>query len=338
MLLSSLILLLLSNAVSLRRDKSILYTRVCQIMLIITCYIIFNGIYLSFLDKGIGLYNGLFHITSITHIFNFFILFLTLIILTLTAFYPRKVWNKDYSNFVKLFSYKLIYYKSKILNNKAEQYKIIEYPLIILFIISGSLFLVSTSDIVSIFLSIELQSYGLYLLCTLYRNSELATSGGLTYFLLGGLSSSFILLAISLLYANSGNTRLESLYVIYSISEYTDLSKEWISLAYWYKPHYIHFSLIIMSVGFLFKIAAAPFHNWSPDVYDAIPTIVTTFVAIIAKISILIFFLELVYYTSKSLYFYNFTWTYSLLLSSLLSLIIGTVVGLSQFRIKRLFA
>jgi len=196
----------------------------------------------------------------------------------------------------------------------------------------------STSDIVSIFLSIELQSYGLYLLCTIYRNSELATSGGLTYFLLGGLSSSFILLATSLLYANSGATRLENLYVIYSISEYTDLSAGWLNLAYWYKPYYIHFSLLIMSVGFLFKISAAPFHNWSPDVYDAIPTIVTTFVAIVAKVSIFIFFIELVYYTSKSFYFHNFSWTYSLLVSSLLSLIIGTIVGLSQFRIKRLFA
>jgi len=123
-----------------------------------------------------------------------------------------------------LFFYKFLYYKSNIINNKAEQYKIIEYPLIILFIVSGGLFLMSTSDIVSIFLSIELQSYGLYLLCTIYRNSELATSGGLTYFLLGGLSSSFILLAASLLYANSGATKLENLYVIYSISEYTDLS------------------------------------------------------------------------------------------------------------------
>ena len=64
--------------------------------------------------------------------------------------------------------------------------------LILLFIIIGAVFLVSTSDLVSIFLSIELQSYGLYLLSTLYRNSELATSGGLTYFLLGGLSSCFI--------------------------------------------------------------------------------------------------------------------------------------------------
>jgi NADH-ubiquinone oxidoreductase chain 2 len=88
-----------------------------------------------------------------------------------------------------------------------------------LFIVTGSLFLISTSDLVSIFLAIELQSYGLYLLSSSYRNSESATSGGLTYFLLGGLSSCFILLSTSLLYANSGTTSLEGLYVITSISD-----------------------------------------------------------------------------------------------------------------------
>src|ERR1700738_2425403 len=115
--------------------------------------------------------------------------------------------------------YNFIYYKSKIINKKGEQFKIIEYPLILLFIITGSVFLISTSDLVSIFISIELQSYGLYLLSTLYRNSELATSGGLTYFLLGGLSSCFILLGASLLYANSGTTNLDGIYVITSISD-----------------------------------------------------------------------------------------------------------------------
>src|SRR5271154_470442 len=100
-----------------------------------------------------------------------------------------------------------------------EQFKIIEYPLILLFIILGSTFLISSSDIVSIFLSLELQSYGLYLLCTLYRNSELATSAGLTYFLLGGLSSCFILLGTSLLYSNSGTTSLDGYYVIISMSD-----------------------------------------------------------------------------------------------------------------------
>ena len=217
-----------------------------------------------------------------------------------------------------------------------EQFKIIEYPLILLFIITGATFLVSTSDLVSIFISIELQSYGLYLLCTLYRNSELATSGGLTYFLLGGLSSCFILLGTGLLYANSGTTNLDGMYVITSLSDLAnDLTN---NLLYWYKSYYINFSLLILSVGFLFKVSAAPFHFWSPDVYDAIPTIVTTFVAIVAKISIFIFLLELVHYTSNSLFNFHFSWTSSLLVSSLLSLIIGTVVGLTQFRIKRLFA
>ena len=212
--------------------------------------------------------------------------------------------------------------------------KIIEYPLILLFVISGAVFLMSTNDLVSIFLSIELQSYGLYLLSTIYRNSELSTTGGLIYFLLGGLSSCFILLGTSLLYINSGTTSLDGLYILNSISEVKDGAAT--ALTSWYKSYYLNLSLLIFSIGFLFKVSAAPFHFWSPDVYDAIPTIVTTFVAIIANISIFIFLLELVYHTNS--YLSEFSWTYALLISSLLSLIIGTVVGLTQFRIKRLLA
>jgi NADH-ubiquinone oxidoreductase chain 2 len=100
-----------------------------------------------------------------------------------------------------------------------EHLKIIEYPLIILFIITGAILLISTNDLISIFLSIELQSYGLYLISTIYRNSELSTAGGLIYFLLGGLSSCFILLGTALLYANSGTSNLDSLYIINSISD-----------------------------------------------------------------------------------------------------------------------
>lgn len=154
-----------------------------------------------------------------------------------------------------------------------QQYKIIEYPLILLFIISGAVFLLSSSDLVSIFLSIELQSYGLYLLSTLYRNSELATSGGLTYFLLGGLSSCFILLGTALLYANSGTTNLEGIYVLTSISDlsFTSAGVNDVEIVAasrylnnealdWYKSDYINISFLILSVGFLFKVSAAPFH------------------------------------------------------------------------------
>jgi NADH-ubiquinone oxidoreductase chain 2 len=163
----------------------------------------------------------------------------------------------------------------------------------------------SSSDIVSIFLCIELQSYGLYLLATLYKDSESSTSGGLTYFLLGGLSSCFILLGTSLLYTNSGTTSIDGYYVITGISNVTSEYSD--NVRNWYDPLYLNTSLLIMSVGFLFKISAAPFHFWSPYVYDAIPTIVTTFVAIIAKISILAFLLELAHYTSNIFFNLNFS-------------------------------
>ena len=333
MLIYSILFLLLSNAVTLRRDKSILFSRIAISALIYSIIIAISSLDIANLDKGIGLYSGLFHITSITQVFHIFIFLISAIILQLTGFYPRRVWLTKYSSLNKLFFQNFIYYNVKITNKMGEQFKIIEYPLILLFIITGSVFLISSSDLVSIFLSIELQSYGLYLLSTLYRNSELATSGGLTYFLLGGLSSCFILLGTSLLYANSGSTNLDGIYVITSLSDIANTN-----ILYWYKPHYINMSLLILSVGFLFKVSAAPFHFWSPDVYDAIPTIVTTFVAIVAKISIFVFLLEIVHYTNNSLLLNQYTWTSSILVSSLLSLIIGTIVGLIQFRIKRLFA
>ena len=323
--------LLFSNAVTLRRDISILFSRTSMIVLLYSVFL--SCLFLSCLEKGIGLYSGLFLIDSNTQTFHIFVFIISGLILQLTGFFPRKEIRSSYHWAYKTFMSKLHEIKWKIINRMGEQFKIIEYPLILLFVVIGALFLLTTGDLVSIFLSIELQSYGLYLIATLYRNSELATSGGLTYFLLGGLSSCFILFSTSLLYANSGVTHLDGLYVVTNLS-----NLDYFSILELYNSNYIGSSLVIMSVGFLFKISAAPFHFWSPDVYDAIPTIVTTFVAIVAKISILIFFLELVYYTTSALFELKFSWTYSLLVSSLLSLIIGTVVGLTQFRIKRLLA
>lgn len=326
MIILSILCLLFSNAVTLRRDMSILFNRIAIIALAY-CFLL-DFVSLSFINKGVGLHGGLLHLTNITQIFHIFVFIITMLILQLTSFYPRKVWIKEHSSLKHLLFYNFVYYRTKIINKMGEHLKIIEYPLILLFVVSGAIFLMSTNDLVSIFLSIELQSYGLYLLSTIYRNSELATTGGLIYFLLGGLSSCFILFGTSLLYANSGTTNMDGLYVITSISDG--------ALDSWYKPYYINFSLLLFSVGFLFKVSAAPFHFWSPDVYDAIPTIVTTFVANIAKISIFILFLEIVYFTSN--YFSEYNWTFALLMSSFLSLIIGTVVGLTQFRIKRLLA
>ena len=256
MIILSILLVLLSNAVNIRRDLSILFNRIA-ILILIYC-ILHDMSSLTIMTKGIGLHGGLLLVTNITQIFHIFVFLVSILILQLTSFFPRKVWVSEYSSIKDLLLYKFIYYNTKIINKMGEHLKIIEYPLILLFIITGAILLMSTNDLVSIFLSIELQSYGLYILSTIYRNSELSTTGGLIYFLLGGLSSCFILLGTSLLYANSGTTNLDGLYIITSISDIssTDL---------WYKPYYINLSLVIFTIGFLFKVSAAPFHFWSPE-------------------------------------------------------------------------
>ena len=332
MLFLSILLILTSTAVNFRRDKSILYSRISLIILLMTVLVVLQALSYNFLSKGVSLYGGLFQTSSFNQTFQLFIFSITALIMQLSCFYPRKVYLTLNASISNLIRNKFIYYNTKIINKMGEQYRIVEYSLMLLFIIMGAIFLMSSNDIVSIFISIELQSYGLYLLCTLYRNSESSTSAGLTYFLLGGLSSCFILLGLSLLYANSGITSLENYYVITSLSGINNTDN------IWYEANYVNLSLLIISVGFLFKIGAAPYHFWSPDVYDSIPTIVTTFVAIIPKISILIFLSEIVHYTGNFYTSSNFNWTTSLLVSSLFSLIIGTVLGLNQSRIKRLYA
>jgi NADH:ubiquinone oxidoreductase subunit 2 (subunit N) len=245
---------------------------------------------------------------------------------------------------------------------KYPKLEVKEYSFLLLYTVLGGSLLISSQNLISLYLSLELQSFTLYILSTSQIRSFKGTSGGLKYFLLGGLSSGFILFGCSLLYAYTGTLNLEHIFMIYSDS----LSN-----------YFIDPCLLILFAGLLFKVSAAPFHNWAPDVYSDVPTYSTTWLIIIAKLSILILMLILIhnihtglnlnnlnemeqYYSLKtntretisSLYInYNIPfsfwnpsysslgiWTNVLTLSALFSLIIGTVLGLSQSRIKRLFA
>lgn len=135
MLIYSTLSLLLSNSVTLRRDKSILYNRLVIFILLLVIYIAISTLSLNSLGRGLGLFGGLLHTTSTTQVFHIFIFFISAIILQLTAFYPRRVWIPEYSSLNKLILYKFVYYKNKIVNMMAEQFKIIEYPLILFYYI-----------------------------------------------------------------------------------------------------------------------------------------------------------------------------------------------------------
>lgn len=154
-------------------------------------------------------------------------------------------------------------------DNYSDYNKSNEYSLLIMFSLLGGLLLISSFDLISMYLSIELQSFALYILACLFKDKLSSTSAGLKYFLLGGLSSCLILFGSGILFSYTGTTSLETLNyiitvyfndnVVLTISElflndniYTMINLKAYSI-----------SIILICVGFLFKIAAAPFHNWS---------------------------------------------------------------------------
>ena len=357
MIFISLLIFIVAIALpSFKKQLSpILLTRISTIILIYSGALAFNSLYIQSIGSGIGIYSGLFHVSVITQVLDSFLLFIAALILI-----PRPGILEHSNNTAGFIGGGQPNFLDqgrggqtasgsvKIINNDLSSCLGDKYSLIILFSTLGSLLLLSSADLLSMYLSIELQSFGVYILATLFRDSKLATSAGLKYFLLGGFSSCLILLGSGLVYSYTGLTNLESIYSLISVSNNTSLTQG------------LTLGLIIIIIGFLFKIAAAPLHNWAPDVYDESPTIVTIWLTIMPKIGILIFLLDLfIGGTSYQIYnnilsgvqinsFNNEIYVSSiiggdilknlLLLSSLLSLIIGTVVGLAQSKIKRLLA
>jgi NADH-ubiquinone oxidoreductase chain 2 len=314
---------------------SSLIRRLTAISFICAGVLIFNTFYIQSIGSGTGMYSGLFGVSVLSNGMSLFILIISSILLliwpNISNILMSSKTNLSNTNKTELLEIKESY---NLISNKNKSK---QYCLIVLFNILGALFLVSSSDLISMYLSIELQSFGLYILATLYKEKLSSTSAGLKYFLLGALSSSVILLGSGLVYTYTGLTNLELIYTflsVYSNSNLIDMNG-------------ISIGIFLIFSGFLFKIAAAPFHNWSIDVYDDSPTLVTAWLTVMPKLSILILLLQLligvdVYMNiviQKIIDFLPFNILSNLLLlSSLLSLIIGAVVGLSQIKIKRLLA
>jgi len=332
---TSILILIVAKALpSIQKQiSSIHFTRISAIILIISGLLSLNTLYIQSIGSGIGIYSGLFQITNISQTIELFLFTIGSIILIGWPNFTSEATQTNNNLQIESISLGNL--------NKAK-----DYSIIVLFSILGSSLLLSSLDLISFYLSLELQSFGLYILATLYKDSEASTNAGLKYFLLGGLSSCLILLGLGLIYSNTGLTNLESIYMLILT---TNIQYVIIGTI---------FGIILIVIGLLFKISAAPLHNWSPDVYDETPTIVTIWLTIVPKISLLILLLEI--YSPLSTDFIialqplaiNLDWLISInneidggaiiknifLISSILSLIIGTVVGLAQIKIKRLLA
>ena len=250
--ISVLILIVVIAIPSFKRQFSLIFLKIISsIIFLYTGALSFNAFYIQLIGSGIGIYSGLFHVTIISQLLEVFLLLIGSLIL---ISWPI---NNNIANIVNLPQSQLQNFKKEdyinqnfIINNS----KATEYSLIVLFNTLGASLLLSSSDLISMYLSIELQSFGLYILATLYRDSESATSAGLKYFLLGGLSSCLILLGASLMYTYTGLTHFESIYNLISVSDNYNIIQG------------LSLGLVLIIIGFLFKIAAAPLHNWAPEV------------------------------------------------------------------------
>jgi NADH-ubiquinone oxidoreductase chain 2 len=324
MLFISILILIMVMAISSLKEKihPIIFQRMSSIILIYAGALSLNALYIQSIGSGIGIYSGLFHVTFISQLLEIFIYIIGATILIARPL-SQPIKNKALNS--PLITNNI----SIILENNSKN--TIEYSLIIIFSTLGASLLISSSNLISMYLSTELQSFAVYILPTLYKDSELATNAGLKYFLLGSLASCFILLGSGLIYTYTGLTNLESIYNFISVTE--SLSSN-ISQG-------IALGFIIIFVGYLLKVSAAPLHNWAPDVYDESPTIVTIWLTIMPKLSILILILEIFTHITGASVLESLglnTIKLLLLISSLFSLIIGTVVGLTQIKIKRLLA
>jgi len=326
MIIITIITLIVAIALPNTKISPIQFARLAAISFLLCAFLSFNVLYIESLGSGIGIFSGLYQVSPITQSIETFIYLIASCILIPWFIVP----------FARNGS-------SRLLQNATVNTGPIlsEYSLILLFSVLGATLLISSADLISMYLSIELQSFAVYILAAIHRDSESATAAGLKYFLLGGLSSTWILLGAALIYSFTGLTNIESIFSLVLTVE---------SSSYSIVPV---LGLLFIVLGFLFKVAAAPLHNWAPDVYDDVPSSVTTWLTIMPKISIIIFLLELV---NSSLLGSSFltqglegsdviassVWSLplknTLLVSSLLSLIIGSVVGLAQYRIKRLLA
>lgn len=196
-----------------------------------------------------------------------------------------------------------------------------EFHLLVVLSSIGMCIMVSAADFITVFLGLEMQSLALYILVAFQRDRLNSSEAGLKYFVLGALSSIFLLYGISLLYGYTGTTDFSGLE-----SAFKNLSGS---------PTILSFGVVLVLAGVAFKLSMVPFHMWTPDIYEGSPTPVTAFLSSAPKIAAFILMSRLLFEVFSP--YYEF-WKFILNLLVVLSMIGGALLALWQTNIKRLLA
>jgi NADH-quinone oxidoreductase subunit N len=194
-----------------------------------------------------------------------------------------------------------------------------EFPLLVLFAALGMGMMVSATDLLTLYIGLELNSLAAYVLASFLRADERSAEAGLKYFVLGSLASGILLYGISLTYGFTGTTSFDGIRTALTGT----------------MPIGAVFGVVFVLAGLAFKISAAPFHMWTPDVYEGAPTPVTTFFATAPKAAALALLMRvsLVAFGAQP-----HAWQQIIIALALLSIIVGALGAIGQTNIKRLMA
>lgn len=194
-----------------------------------------------------------------------------------------------------------------------------EYPLLVTLSVVGMMVMVSSADLITLYMGLELQSLALYVIASIRRDSAKSSEAGLKYFVLGALSSGLLLYGASLVYGYAGTTQFAG--ILSTVQDGVPLG--------------LLFGLVFMLAGLAFKVSAAPFHMWTPDVYEGSPTPVTAFFATAPKVAAMALIARLVQDAFGGI---PGQWGQVLAGLAVASMFLGAVAAIGQRDIKRLMA
>lgn len=195
-----------------------------------------------------------------------------------------------------------------------------EYPILVLLAALGMLIMISSNNLMTLYVGLELQSLSLYVLAAMNRDRTRSTEAGLKYFVLGALSSGMLLYGVSLIYGFAGTTDFDHLAQTLKAGE---------------PAIGVIIGLVFLLAGLAFKISAVPFHMWTPDVYEGSPTPVTAFFAAAPKVAALALLVRATVGAFPGLVA---EWQQVLVFMSIASMLVGAFIALVQTNIKRLLA
>ena len=271
-------------------------------------------------------------IKNITTIIIYLLLILLLLTLNITNI-SNNILNgvliiNNFTQFIKIILIVSTLICFSIQQKYLIQQKITSYEINILMLIAllGLMLLISSNHFITFYLAIELQSLSFYILTSTQKKSILSIEAGLKYFILGSIASSFILFGASIIYAITGSLNFHNIFLILSNINFLENITILISLSY---------GLIFILIGIFFKLGAAPFHFWLPDVYEGAPNNITSFFAIVPKIAFIGILIRLFFdiFADISYFFEIFFY-----IISFLSMLLGSVSALQQNKIKRVLA